>query len=93
VSVVRAVVVVQDVSEELEQGRPVERGLSAVWDLPVEVRLWLRQGPTDDQIRLGGSAAGRESRPEEGEGDLASRPVRAPAGWWQLDGVGAPGRW
>jgi len=75
-------------------GRPVERGLSAVWDLPTEVRLCLRQGPTDDQVRVGGrSAAGRERRPEEDEGDLGSRPVRAPAGWWPLDGVGAPGRW
>jgi hypothetical protein len=36
-----------------------------------EIRLGLQQGPTDDQVRVGGrSVAGRKRRPEEGYGDL-----------------------
>jgi len=58
------------------------------WSLPP---IRLRNRATR---RIGDARADQRNGrvPWGGEGgDLGSRPVRAPAGWWPLDGVGAPG--
>jgi len=65
------VVVVQGASKHLEQGRGQARPFGRLGPSGAEIRLGLQQGPTDDQVRVGGrSVAGRKRRPEEGYGDL-----------------------